>query len=854
MKKSTQVLSLFLVFLMLITFSPVIGLGSSPAAPEIVQFSEDFENGISGWIPYTDNKVSFTPEAGKAETNALQFHYSYDPSVSYNWDYFPLLTSPRYNASVGDATHLAFDFYLEADAAAAASGSMQISPILQSPQHSYWFMLQPQEIYYSTGTPCGNLRKFSVSVPLTDTNGNILEASDTTGNFVFVTAGVATNYSGNVYYDNLRLVSYTAAKVQISKVTVKNPYTLKPGVTTEFTCKASGGAAPYQYAFYLLKDGNVCWKSCVWTSESIVSFTPAEAGDYTLLTYCRDASRKRARYEMPLKVYAENEVATPDKVIALTFDDGPDNNAGELLDILAERDVKATFYVLNSYAQYNTALLQRTAAEGHQIGNHTYTHADLTQLTEAAAKEEITKNADFIQSVTGIYPKTYRPPYISYNNTILNYFPDQTAIGCSIDSRDWTGIGSAEIIQNVVSVARDGDIVLLHEPQANTRAAVGEIIDQLRAKGFEFVTVDELFRRQNVPMQGAAFYSRVDYQTPAVSDPLTASELISNFNLGWNLGNTLDSHGAWIEQSTQGLPSDYETAWKNPVTTKAMIDTVKSSGFPAIRIPVTWYQHLNNGTVDAAWMARVKEVVDYAVDNNLYVILNLHHEDTWITLDGSISYDTMAAHLTKLWTQIAEEFADYDQHLIFEVLNEPRSVGASDEWIGNETACRLLNRLNSTALKAIRATGGINLTRCVLLPTYAAGTSPLMLSCMEVPMDPYAAVSVHAYTPYQFCTSASSAYTAAVENELKQLFSNLADFKEKHNNIPMVLGEFGCYPKTNPADRTAWASDYLRSAKVLGIPCFLWDDGGSDSYGVFDRNTLTWSDAAYLDAMLKAVE
>lgn len=847
-KKVVKGFSLLLVLVMLLSSLAVTGLGATPLVSENVHFSETFENGISGWAPNNADKVSFTLEAGKAETNALKFNFSYDASVSYNWDKFPMITSAQYGVSVGEATHLAFDFYLDKDAASAASGSMQLSAIAQSPQHGYWFSLGSTDIVYAAGKNAGSLKKFSVVFPLKDADGNSMDPTDTIQNFVFVNGGVATNYSGNVYYDNVRLISYADAPVSISKVSMTNQYSLMPGVKTEFTCTARGGTAPYQYAFYVLRNGRIFWKSEIWTENATVSYTPAEAGDYTLYVYCRDAEKTRATYSMPLNVYKEGEVVAPDKVIALTFDDGPDGNADELLDVLKAKDVKATFFVLNSYAQYAQPQLQRIAEEGHQIGNHTYTHQDLTQLSEAAAREEITKNAEFIESVTGTYPKTYRPPFLSYNNTVLNYFPDQTAIGSSIDSRDWTGISKDEIIQNVVSNAKDGDIVLMHEPQANTRAAIGEIIDQLRAKGFEFVTVDELFRHQNVPMQGAAYYANVPYQMPAVSNPMTAQELVSQFSIGWNLGNTLDSCGDWIS----GTPSNFETAWNNPVTTKAMIDEVKAAGFQAIRVPTTWYQHLDaSNNIDAAWMARVKEVVDYGIDNGMYVILNLHHEDPWLNLDGSISYDAMAPKLQKIWTQIANEFADYDQHLIFEVLNEPRGVGASYEWTGSESACLLLNRLNSAALKAIRATGGKNLTRCVMVPTYAASANAVSLSFMDVPADPYTIISVHAYTPYDYCSDATTAYSPSVENSITQLFQLLADFKEEHGDVPMILGEFGCFvKKDDAAGRVSWAEAYMKNARALGIPCFLWDNGYDGDYQLLNRNTCTWTDTAYLQALV----
>lgn len=710
-------------------------------------------------------------------------------------------------------------------------------------------MLTPKNIIFSAGERVGDLMKYSVALELKDTDGNQTAVTDTVQNFVFVTAGVGTDYNGRVYYDNVRLIDYGKQEVRISKVSVKNPYTLKPGVPAEITCTASGGASPYNYAFYILKDGEVLYKSNGWSMENTVTYIPHTAGEYLLLVCCLDSSGARTSYQTTLKVYSENDVVEPDKLIALTFDDGPDSAAGELLDILEEKDVKATFYVPYFNAQYNTALLKRIVEDGHQVGNHTYSHQDLTQLNEAAAKEEIEKNAEFIQSVTGVYPKTFRPPYLAYNTALLNYFPDQTAIGCSIDSRDWTGNSVDEIIANVTANAKDGDIVLMHEPQANTRAAISQIIDSLRGQGFEFVTVDELFRRQNAPMKGAAYYSSVKRQAPAVENPLTASQLISEFQIGWNLGNTMDSWGEWIGNLQE--PSKYETAWKNPVTTKAMIDKVRASGFKAIRVPATWYQHIDaSGKVDSAWMARVKEIVNYGIDNGLYVILNTHHEDAWITLDGSIPYETMSAKLQALWTQIAQEFSGYDEHLIFEVLNEPRNVGGSDEWVGSYSSCMLLNRLNSAALKAIRSTGGRNLTRCVMLPTYAAGVNELVLSSMEVPSDPYTIISVHAYTPYDFCTAPSKAYDSGVERAVQQMFEFLKDFKQTHNDVPIILGEFGCYRKINPADRVLWVKEYMKNAKSLGIPCFIWDDGTTGNYGLLNREECKWADEAYVNAMV----
>ena len=174
---------------------------------------------------------------------------------------------------------------------------------------------------------------------------------------------------------------------------------------------------------------------------------------------------------------------------------------------LEEKNAKATFFILHSYAQNNTQALQHIVQAGHQLGNHTYDHLDLTQLSEAEVHSQIDKNSDFIYSVTGVRTVLYRPPYLAYNANVLNILNDQSAIGVSLDSMDWTGITTEEIVNNVINQAKDGDIVLMHDPLATTLKAVPDIIDGLRARGFEMVTVEELFARKGKTLEGGKFYS-----------------------------------------------------------------------------------------------------------------------------------------------------------------------------------------------------------------------------------------------------------------------------------------------------------------------------------------------------------
>lgn len=474
---------------------------------EVVYQAFDFENGIVGWSKYTDCKIDLVLEQGFTESNTLAFNCSFDPSTAYSWDTAPIFMSPNIPSEVGSATHLAMDIYTDSN---FTTGGLNVTPIIMSPQHTYWYMLSGMNIMADSGSSVGNFKKYTLSFSL-----NELASTDVINYITITTAGVNTNYSGKIYYDNIRLISYGEAKPAehlIAQVSVKNSYHLIKNEEIVLSCTAAGGTAPYYYTYYALKDGKIYYKSDLRQSNPSVSFTVSEAGEYKVIAYSMDSGSGRTlcKKEFTITVYNDaSEIPEAKNLIALTFDDGPDANAGELLDVLAEKDVKATFFVLHEYAQYNTALLKRTYDEGHQIGNHTYTHAYLTQLSKEDAIAEIDKNNDFIESVIGIRTDTYRPPYLDYNTTVLNYFPTMTAIGCSIDSKDWSGISKEQIISNVTSNPQDGDIVLLHEPQANTRAAIGEIIDILREKGFEMVTVDELFARKNIEKKGAAYYSYV---------------------------------------------------------------------------------------------------------------------------------------------------------------------------------------------------------------------------------------------------------------------------------------------------------------------------------------------------------
>ena len=163
----------------------------------------------------------------------------------------------------------------------------------------------------------------------------------------------------------------------------------------------------------------------------------------------------------------------------------------------------------------------------------------------------------------------------------------------------------------------------------------------------------------------------------AAGTTMTAFEITENMKIGWNLGNTLDAKVSKpdpnnpkrsIDLESAGLET--ETSWGCPKANQQLFDALKAKGFNTVRVPTTWFQHLDeNNNIDPEWMARVKEVVDYGIKNDMYIILNVHHEN-WINRSDLVNaYDDIKPKLLKIWTQINEEFKDYDQHLIFECMN-----------------------------------------------------------------------------------------------------------------------------------------------------------------------------------------
>lgn len=317
-----------------------------------------------------------------------------------------------------------------------------------------------------------------------------------------------------------------------------------------------------------------------------------------------------------------------------------------------------------------------------------------------------------------------------------------------------------------------------------------------------------------------------------------AVRFVSGMGEGINLGNTLDSTEL-KKYRPDADDLEYETYWGNPRADAETFRAMKEAGFGTVRIPVTWEEHLDaEYRISDVWMDRVQEVVDMALEEDLYVILDLHHEK-W--LDLQIAHETeIREEFVIVWEQIAERFQEYDERLLFESMNEPRLRDSEYEWTaGTEELREMVNRLNEDFVETIRTAGGKNKKRYLLICPYATTSKTEAMQNLRVPKDNRVIVSVHMYEPYLFCQKEddnSDWDTKETKEQVSKAFEEMNSlFMEQ--NIPVILTEFGCKDKNNTQARVDWATYYMTESKRYGIPCIWWDCG---DYGLIDRENKTW--------------
>ena len=321
----------------------------------------------------------------------------------------------------------------------------------------------------------------------------------------------------------------------------------------------------------------------------------------------------------------------------------------------------------------------------------------------------------------------------------------------------------------------------------------------------------------------------------------TAKELAKAMYPGWNLGNTMEA-GDMANNFTNAGGLGAETAWQSTQTTKALIDFVKAQGFKSVRIPTSWVMgHITdaeNMTIDPAWLARVKEIVDYCISDGLYVFINDHWDGGWIEVEGfsktSSSYEAVdetiiadkVNKLKKLWTNIATYFKDYNEYLMFAGLNEPFQEYSLFSTRHSELT-PILERYNQAFVDAVRATGGNNAKRVLIVQGPSTNISSTV-NYFNMPTDTENGklmVEVHYYEPWDFCGSNATKDWNA-DASVKTSFESLKT-KFVNHDIPVVIGEYGANWQENTESHNDAIRRYFKSvvenAGNCGIVPFAWD-------------------------------
>lgn len=321
----------------------------------------------------------------------------------------------------------------------------------------------------------------------------------------------------------------------------------------------------------------------------------------------------------------------------------------------------------------------------------------------------------------------------------------------------------------------------------------------------------------------------------------TAKELAKAMYPGWNLGNTMEA-GDMANNFTNAGGLGAETAWQSTQTTKALIDFVKAQGFKSVRIPTSWVMgHITdaeNMTIDPAWLARVKEIVDYCISDGLYVFINDHWDGGWIEVEGfsktSSSYEAVdetiiadkVNKLKKLWTNIATYFKDYNEYLMFAGLNEPFQEYSLFSTRHSELT-PILERYNQAFVDAVRATGGNNAKRVLIVQGPSTNISSTV-NYFNMPTDTENGklmVEVHYYEPWDFCGSNATKDWNA-DASVKTSFESLKT-KFVNHDIPVVIGEYGANWQENTESHNDAIRRFFKSvvenAGNCGIVPFAWD-------------------------------
>lgn len=350
-------------------------------------------------------------------------------------------------------------------------------------------------------------------------------------------------------------------------------------------------------------------------------------------------------------------------------------------------------------------------------------------------------------------------------------------------------------------------------------------------------------------LQGGVFpaYAESYGKNGVIRENMTSQQIVEDMGLGYNIGNTFDSIGSWI---TIDDPWEYQRAWNNDPVSKHFIQKVHQAGFKSIRLPVSWAKWIDgNNQIDPGYMSAVQTVVDWCMEEDMYVILNIHHDsgaadNSWVR-NIVTDFDGISQKYAAVWTQIANNFAGYGDHLIFEGMNEVEFPAASNKSRQYE----LLNHLNQLFVDTVRSTGGNNARRHLLIPGFNTDIKQTCDRRYQMPNDPagHCILSIHYYSPSPFAVAEHNVdwcepvTTWGSEEDIKAVrdhFDTLAShFLSK--GVPVIIGEYGVLTEDNKEKDSIHA--YVKRIPELvmeyGMCPVLWDTSNAGDMKFIERNS-----------------
>lgn len=333
---------------------------------------------------------------------------------------------------------------------------------------------------------------------------------------------------------------------------------------------------------------------------------------------------------------------------------------------------------------------------------------------------------------------------------------------------------------------------------------------------------------------------------------ISSKQLLSQLGTGITLGDSF---------TARGLPEgakveDYETYFGNPVVTKELIDAYKKAGFSIVRIPVSFGEHLDeSGFVADEWLVRINEVVDYVLDNGMYCIISAQNEQIWLTTSSKKLKETKQKFNT-MWTSIANRFERYNDHLLFEGVSEILKA-ENDKSAPSKSDLKNANAINQEFVNAVRATGGKNKQRHLVVSTYGSFIDSATLDGFTVPKDSAKnklIAKVNIYVPSSFCIDENQKNIWGSKEDKQYIDSifSVVNSRFSELKIPVIVGEFGAVDKGNITARQAYANYFVSTAYNYYIVCF-WNDNGN-TMSIFNRKSAEVSYEKIVNAMKKAVK